>query len=270
MIANPGSSPHTRGAPYWLRVHKLLTWDHPRIRGEHGTVRPDASPSPGIIPAYAGSTLSSTMTSNYSAGSSPHTRGARQPWSCRPAWFRDHPRIRGEHAGARRLPPMPRRIIPAYAGSTHASMHGGEGNSGSSPHTRGAPARAPREACARRDHPRIRGEHNMVAGYKDERGGSSPHTRGAPRYRSPRTPAWGDHPRIRGEHACSFAVSVDSTGSSPHTRGAHLTTCVTILHSPALDSLVRVQWCISTRPPPRTYPPNFLAARYLLALLQPF
>ena len=96
--------------------HLLADSDHPRIRGEHDkleTVDPIAMGSsphtrgahavgagyladPGIIPAYAGSTLSSVVASSspadhprirgehralnpggvFSAGSSPHTRGA--------------------------------------------------------------------------------------------------------------------------------------------------------------------------------------------------
>ena len=112
-------------------------WDHPRIRGEHSgndvrELEPRGS-SPhtrgaqagklseeeciGIIPAYAGSTAafprraprspdhprirgehpSNPLRSLSSAGSSPHTRGARPPG-----------------ASAR----SGRRIIPAYAGST--------------------------------------------------------------------------------------------------------------------------------------------------------
>ena len=152
-----GSSPHTRGARS----------QQPR-RADDG----------GIIPAYAGSTTVYSMWPRYSRdhprirgehvigepvtgerlGSSPHTRGAllaEPSWrpdvriipayagstrSCPapPARYRDHPRIRGEHAsccalmdfavgssphtrGARRMLfglLRPRRIIPAYAGST--------------------------------------------------------------------------------------------------------------------------------------------------------
>ena len=118
ITGEEGSSPHTRGA---RRVYLLITREH------------------GIIPAYAGSTPSS------SAG-----RCIR----------RDHPRIRGEHSlcaflasanlgssphtrGAHRLCIEARRvdgIIPAYAGST---LHG------RSSYTR------------TRDHPRIRGEHPL-------------------------------------------------------------------------------------------------------------
>ena len=152
-----GSSPHTRGAPsvsgetvpvtgiipayagstsIW-RCELSALWDHPRIRGEHFELmmiipcRSGSSPhtrgapslpivsfsSPGIIPAYAGSTALSCRHS-----------GSHQ----------DHPRIRGEHIdkawmivkimgssphtrGAPFLacgPSGRKRIIPAYAGST--------------------------------------------------------------------------------------------------------------------------------------------------------
>ena len=216
-----GSSPHTRGAPRLGKPHdnhsRIIpayagstspattgaepSQDHPRIRGEHG-VPPPLRLLPG--------------------GSSPHTRGAPgsgtsptgSPW--------DHPRIRGEHAdlsrmsdvadvvrgssphtrGARSVTPValrPCRIIPAYAGSTFLSFFV----------TRGC-----------RDHPRIRGEHLLLAGTDREFEGSSPHTRGAllsgeqftvgegiiPAYAGS-TVGWsgcrvwsGDHPRIRGEH----------------------------------------------------------------------
>ena len=192
--------------------------DHPRIRGEHRRRRPhpdvDRGSSPHtrgalrrpqgsdrgrrIIPAYAGSTVPA--------------RRACRPW-------RDHPRIRGEHAaapgsclasvgssphtrGALSLGPATlrrRRIIPAYAGSTR----------------RRSPASA-----ARADHPRIRGEHVTMSLSGSCMSGSSPHTRGAPgpdrtepgKHRiipayagstpRPRAVRMGrlDHPRIRGEH----------------------------------------------------------------------
>ena len=137
-----GSSPHTRGAPPicpdvdgWVR-------DHPRIRGEHrrGNERrrneDGSSPhtrgahlrqhgtgvDPGIIPAYAGSTVFAYPTSIQDG---------------------DHPRIRGEHfdlvgggaddggssphtrgARGRQLPGRSAaRIIPAYAGSTCRLSH---------------------------------------------------------------------------------------------------------------------------------------------------
>ena len=121
--------------------------------------------------------------------------------------------------------------------------------------------------------------------------GSSPHTRGALSWKTSLEVIPRDHPRIRGEHGrargdrCvlrgiipAYAGSTtgamvrfpSTTGSSPHTRGARLATCVTIPHSSVLDSVVKEQSRISTQPRPRCYPPNLLAARYLLALLHPF
>ena len=115
-----GSSPHTRGA-----------------RGIAAVV---GGPE-GIIPAYAGSTVIVEFAA---------------------AFHSDHPRIRGEHvdreeAGLYRdgssphtrgapdpaaRPDTPRRIIPAYAGSTPANDV---------------------TLAVLRDHPRIRGEHASIA-----------------------------------------------------------------------------------------------------------
>ena len=253
--------------------------DHPRIRGEHEQSRHEKELVPRIIPAYAGSTPTSPTDSpimmdhprirgehrkggkslTINKGSSPHTRGA-PPFTFRdgitygiipayagstrrrtaPSWRpRDHPRIRGEHAPARRRRPYllgssphtrgarggnvqvpaPPRIIPAYAGST------------SPPFGCGFPSR---------DHPRIRGEHELFGGGADIVGGSSPHTRGArirpagsirpariiPAYAgstvAEQCTHWvsSDHPRIRGEHEAPRDGDAESIGSSPHTRGA--------------------------------------------------
>ena len=119
-----GSSPHTRGArrppisriapvgiiPAYAgstsvcRTKRMLSWDHPRIRGEHardpegrllkrgssphtrGARPPGASARSGrrIIPAYAGSTPMVSVSISFSA---------------------DHPRIRGEHSRSLGRPP---------------------------------------------------------------------------------------------------------------------------------------------------------------------
>ena len=133
-------------------------------------------------------------------------------------------------------------------------------DSGSSPHTRGAPKRAfknarivriipayagstpasPPLAARVADHPRIRGEHSAIWRPGASEPGSSPHTRGAlvvfsldPHFRRI-IPAYAgstravhlptrvpaDHPRIRGEHARMRGFRVLARGSSPHTRGA--------------------------------------------------
>ena len=110
-------------------------------------------------------------------------------------------------------------IIPACAGSTARSRRG--------------------DTC-RRDHPRLRGEHIMVAGFDSHMAGSSPLARGARRgltspHRSPgiipacagstspprRTGTrWRDHPRLRGEHPRPACGEHELVGSSPLARGA--------------------------------------------------
>ena len=172
-----GSSPHTRGAPgpacRPIRGRRIIPAyagstnpshirvtsfpDHPRIRGEHVICRGDPPELRGSSPHTRGAL---SMRSAYSiqsriipayAGSTPDASPRRTPRS-------DHPRIRGEHltkAGSARVrvgsSPHTRgallhhqqrrdrrRIIPAYAGSTHQPASADPLGDGSSPHTRGA------------------------------------------------------------------------------------------------------------------------------------
>ena len=177
-VGHLGIIPAYAGSTRCGRTAWSTSWDHPRICGEHGLavtgrdlgegssphmrgalVGPAVSAHRyGIIPAYAGST-------------------ARRARKCGPR--RDHPRICGEHMivvttvvvtwgssphmrGAP-LRPLGRLsgggIIPAYAGSTRP---------------------CPRHSLGCRDHPRICGEHNPLAGDAYLTAGSSPHMRGAP------------------------------------------------------------------------------------------
>ena len=151
--------------------------DHPRIRGEHGELYEDAIAVDGSSPQTRGARicvmwalLAIRIIPAY-AGS---TRGVKQ-YASKKA---DHPRIRGEHP------------------------HDGTGvliALGSSPHTRGAPKRAFKNA-------RIVG---IIPAYA---GSTFPLTvaRGAAQ----------DHPRIRGEHIDTDRPGATGAGSSPHTRGA--------------------------------------------------
>ena len=194
-------------------------------------------------------------------GSSPHARGTleRSPhavlgWGIIPAcagntlWkrrvaavTRDHPRMRGEHRGA--------KTNPAQA-------------QGSSPHARGTPIRSECAlsrpgiipACAgntrcrlaaliyQRDHPRMRGEHTVNRHALMLHAGSSPHARGtrtglhlASRHAGiipacagntdlidmATHKSW-DHPRMRGEHSQCSKDLTGAPGSSPHARGTHI------------------------------------------------
>ena len=199
------------------------------------------------------------MIAKPSVGSSPRARGAPAPLGRRdradgiiPACagstdksllhvgvYRDHPRVRGEHAvvgldmgvasgsfprarGARAGPPLlsgEQGIIPACAGSTTAGR------------TR---------AVVTRDHPRVRGEHCRMNRPSRSNRGSSPRARGArtlPRSGTDRkgiipacagsTPGRSltylgarDHPRVRGEHYDRALRRMIEQGSSPRARGA--------------------------------------------------
>ena len=182
MSPRAGSSPHTRGARMSRDVEV---------------------PDTGIIPAYAGSTL---------------TR--------RPAAIsnRDHPRIRGEHlVGAwpdRRLrgsSPHTRGalaqpgfefadvgIIPAYAGSTRLKRASGFVHEGSSPHTRGALRPAPHSASSPRIIPAYAGSTYDFDVWCWNSCGSSPHTRGAPARRLEQSDVCGIIPAYAGSTTHDF------------------------------------------------------------------
>ena len=211
--------------------------DHPRVCGEHPSIRAcraarrGSSPrmrgthtkryligyTGGIIPAYAGNTLPSTSS----------TRSSR-----------DHPRVCGEHSpcavacanclgssprmrGTLHVVPITqdrRGIIPAYAGNTVVSGM----------------------LCSRHwDHPRVCGEHLAQALTSTFSVGSSPRMRGTrfpvslmlswvgiiPAYAGNTCPPWRcrtsprDHPRVCGEHRAGEQSRRTCWGSSPRMRG---------------------------------------------------
>ena len=115
---------------------------------------------------------------------------------------------------------LPIGITPAYAGNTYRDFY--------------------LFAC-NLDHPRLRGEHPLVAMLANLPKGSPPPTRGT-HHLSPFinssfgiTPAYAgntlytsivfyfseDHPRLRGEHAMEKLKSSFDVGSPPPTRGTH-------------------------------------------------
>ena len=254
-----GSSPHTRGAqdppsgrcrrPRIIPAYAGSTClfgrssppfaDHPRIRGEHAR---------------------KCSSTRFGAGSSPHTRGARQSTIKAAMPLPDHPRIRGEHVepsemltaqngssphtrGAPPLRPVHGGwpgIIPAYAGSTSVMPSWRRRSGGSSPHTRGALVVFRYASRSFRIIPAYAGS-TLPGQLRGRDGdGSSPHTRGAlppapqgregggiipayagsTRYRVRPSSRMKDHPRIRGEHISRLCGAGRRRGSSPHTRGA--------------------------------------------------
>ena len=195
---------------------RFVKGSSPHARGTHTTATPSFR-RVGIIPACAGNT--DMRTSRW------RRRG-------------DHPRMRGEHNVAAIL----RAIIQ-----------------GSSPHARGTPFVGSKSsaragiipACAGntdiesgclmelRDHPRMRGEHQVRGCASSPGPGSSPHARGthgagrrvrgcpgiipacAGNTWARTSPADDDrdHPRMRGEHMMYYHLLEELAGSSPHARG---------------------------------------------------
>ena len=151
-------------------------WDHPRVCGEHSSVRCSASlpvgssprmrgthqrqgegrDNPGIIPAYAGNTDSVTDRCYWEVD---HPRVCGEHLRLRGVGDRTRgssPRMRGTHS-QQRIRLIVSRIIPAYAGNT-----GIDG------------ARLRQEG----DHPRVCGEHRHRKTRMRSMWGSSPRMRG--------------------------------------------------------------------------------------------
>ena len=193
-----GSSPRMRGA---LRLPAVAVFDH------------------GIIPAYAGSTLS-YCGDNLTDGDHPRVCGEHVPHTVIRLLVRgSSPRMRGApHVGGAHRGRQ--GIIPAYAGSTMAMIIDGIWIG---------------------DHPRVCGEHPSNWPDTVKQRGSSPRMRGAQRRTDFRGPVFGiipayagstppmlppcrigwDHPRVCGEHAHDDALADLEPGSSPRMRGAH-------------------------------------------------
>ena len=110
------------------------------------------------------------------------------------------PHVRGAHA-VPRLPVAAHGIIPACAG---------------------ARAARPRRPSARRDHPRICGEHCSMTEPSLSMRGSSPTCAGSTDSGLVPSHSHRDHPRMCGEHSVPSPGRPPLAGSSPHVRGAHI------------------------------------------------
>ena len=257
--------------------HDVKAGSSPHVRGARGLLLPRGIVL-GIIPACAGST-------SYLA-----------------AIFhlpRDHPRMCGEN----------RNIIACICVSLGSSPHV-RGAQKHCRHRRGVPGIIPAcagstirfypECGGNGDHPRMCGEHSLSINHAGTPVGSSPHVRGAPLRKRGAVgirriipacagstcwwrcccPCWWDHPRMCGEHTAGVALClrqkrdhprmcgehtytaddvVHSKGSSPHVRGAHFENSI-IPRKRKDNWLFFIQFRFE----------NFLAFRYLLALLHPF
>ena len=292
-----GSSPHVRGARCFATVFldgfgiipacagstcpsrpsAATAGDHPRMCGEHRICCQSCKISTGSSPHVRGA-LVQDFLQGLSTGIIPACAGSTVSWRIRRPPCRDHPRMCGEHCHCN--PIRPRK-------------------GGSSPHVRGArddaiidypgpgiiPACAGSTSCCLSaivfvgDHPRMCGEHTGSKHVGLSYTGSSPHVRGAldelvqqircrgiipacagsTRLSPNVTECHRDHPRMCGEHRSSPILAWGRWGSSPHVRGAHFENSI-IPRKRKDNWLFFIQFRFE----------NFLAFRYLLALLHPF
>ena len=187
------SSPHARGAPCRAcpggiipacagsteveRLRAAASADHPHMRGEHFLHGAACGSAAGSSPHARGAPVQVRFSNGMvgiipaCAGSTARTRGGPRPW-------RDHPRIRGEHAVPASEPFKPWGSSP-HARRSLRKVHAGGRRQGIIPACAGSTAQGPCRRPPPRDHPRMRGEHVEVEVKSRSFAGSSPHTRGA-------------------------------------------------------------------------------------------
>ena len=170
----PACAGNTRRRPYRARSPR----DHPRVCGEHSSVKFPITKGEGSSPRVRG-TLGLDGADEGEHGIIPACAGNTSTRSSGTGSQRDHPRVCGEH----RIGLM---LFNAYQGSSprvRGTRHGGVPVSrglGIIPacagNTRGCSGRRSRS----RDHPRVCGEHHRAEGGLGMGEGSSPRVRGTP------------------------------------------------------------------------------------------
>ena len=175
---NTGSSPHVRGTPMAIVVGAEFSAVHPRMCGERCL---SASRAPILC------------------GSSPHVRGTllkRQP---RPHPVRFIPACAGNAAWVQ-CSPSGTSVHPRMCGERVELADTEPVKVGSSPHVRGTPLAANRQAGSIRFIPACAGN---------------------ARWRHSLASRPSVHPRMRGERAAPCPCRSSRAGSSPHARGTH-------------------------------------------------
>ena len=196
----------------------VMTWDHPRMRGEHMAKSTNCCKSLGSSPHVRGTRLYYGKQL-FQQGIIPACAGNTRSASWRPPNCRDHPRMRGEHMRLLRKPSPPQGSSP-HARGTRTGRANGIRSAPIIPACAGntVPSYAGRSCSG--DHPRMRGEHVTLQPRYVAKRGSSPHARGTrfadsrrfgihgiipacagnTRSRNWLTCSARDHPRMRGEH----------------------------------------------------------------------
>ena len=171
-----GIIPAYAGNTEQYRRKGMISWDHPRVCGEHVSSRPQRRIPPGSSPRMRG-TRSHNRHNRRRIGIIPAYAGNTTIFALIVLRAEDHPRVCGEHfltmaatvfceGSSPRMRGTPQHqpatcrttgIIPAYAGNTSDHHPWGEGA---------------------RDHPRVCGEHFGSSATDVQNAGSSPRMRG--------------------------------------------------------------------------------------------
>ena len=192
-----GSSPHARGAQVdgsrYLRIDGIIPAcagsthapysarsacrDHPRMRGEHSCALLLTTFIVGSSP-HARGALRRRQNRRFHQGIIPACAGSTWRWLAPTCGARDHPRMRGEHAMEAETQ---RRTVGSspHARGAHASEELDDIDNGIIPACAGSTARERPNLRRLRDHPRMRGEHQVMTSSASASPGSSPHARGA-------------------------------------------------------------------------------------------
>ncbi len=219
----------------------------PRARGPH-LHQPSGRDEAGTTPACAGTTREEVAEQDALGGTTPACAGTTP----HPARYRqrrqDHPRVRGDHTTRLPLTRAPVGPPPRARGPLESSPRQGAVR-GTTPACAGTTARDRKMPWARRDHPRVRGDHVRYSICPGCSRGPPPRARGPPvpmrrRERAAgTTPACAgtttrrqapacrrrDHPRVRGDHRPVLLSPRSSSGPPPRARGPQLPE---VLHVP--------------------------------------
>ena len=197
--AMTGSSPRARGAlPIVYAAHGAVgiipacagstrdndldrtgDKDHPRVRGEHRDDAPQISGDVGSSPRARGAHRL-VRGQSIRRGIIPACAGSTPSLASRSARPRDHPRVRGEHTQNRPRCRGPQGSSPRARGALRSHVRPGR-RRGIIPACAGSTRRAGAAPHPRRDHPRVRGEHQTLFVFCVQPQGSSPRARGARR-----------------------------------------------------------------------------------------
>src|SRR5699024_251378 len=133
--------------------------DHPRIRGENAQRKVCLIPASGSPPHTRGKPFAECLI-DLCGRITPAYAGKTLVWRCAIAFWRDHPRIRGENTILPITAPF-RSGSPPHTRGKHRQFKRNSGRVGITPAYAGKTFLALFYLTISRDHPRIRGENRF-------------------------------------------------------------------------------------------------------------